>query len=409
MLRNIELEHANDILMSKIKVKETEQLDILDSLGRILGSDVYAEINVPGFNRSPLDGYAVKAVDTEGASVENPVRLEVIGLAAAGDPFSGRALEKKAVRIMTGAVIPDGYDTIIKKEDTDDGLESVELYASSKAYENFVDIGEDVKEGEKIIEKGTKINPGAIGMCAALGIRELSVFKKPRIGVMSTGTELKDITEELEQGKIYNSNLYSITASLLKNNCEPVNLGIAGDTIEEIAAQIENNIDNCDMIISTGGASVGDYDLIHKVYEEIGAETLFWRLKMKPGTPALAAYYKDKVLIGLSGNPGAALITFETIAKPLLKKMSGVNNFKRKTLRGVMMDDFLKTSSQRRFMRVKVKLEGERIEVFLSGKQNPGVLRSMISCNGLVDISPNTPPLRKGDKVDVALLDEFEV
>ena len=231
MLKNIELEHAIDILMSKIKIKETEQIDILDSLGRTLSSDVFAGINVPGFNRSPLDGYAVRATDTEGASKETPVTLEVIGLAAAGDPFSGEIQTKKAIRIMTGAMIPEGYDTIIKKEDTDDGLDSVQLYASSKAYENFVNIGEDVKCGEQILVRGTKINPGAIGMCAALGITKLGVFKKPRVGVVSTGTELTDINQPLQEGKIYNSNLYSITASLLKNNCEPVNLGIAGDTI----------------------------------------------------------------------------------------------------------------------------------------------------------------------------------
>lgn len=409
MLRNIELEHANDILMSKIEIKETEKVSILDSLGRILGCDLVASINVPGFNRSPLDGYAVKAKDTEGASKDNPVTLEVIGLAAAGETFKGEAKSGKAIRIMTGAVIPNGYDTIIKKEDTDDGVDSVEIYASSKAYENFVNIGEDVTKGEKIISKGTKINPGTIGMCAALGIREVEVFKKPVIGVVSTGSELKDITEDLEEGKIYNSNLYSITASLIQNNCIPINLGIAGDTIDEIAKQFEKNIDKCDMIISTGGASVGDYDLIQKVYEKIGAETLFWRLKLKPGTPALAAHYRDKLLIGLSGNPGAALITFEILTKPIIRKMSGLKNFMKKSITGVMMDDFSKTSSQRRFMRVNIQIDREKIEVYLSGKQNPGVLKSMITCNGLVDIAPNSPPLKIGDKVDVMLLDEFEV
>ncbi len=409
MLKNIELEYAVEILLSKIKTKDTEKVGILDSIGRILASDVYANINVPGFNRSPLDGYAVIAEDTEGASWEEPIKLEVIGESAAGRVFKAKFKEKTAVRIMTGAMIPEGYNTIIKKEDTDDGTEWVNIYVGSRAYDNFAKSGEDVKIGEKIISKGSRINPGLIGMCAALGIDKLEVFKKPKIGVVSTGTELRDITEALEDGKIYNSNLYSITASLIENNCIPVNLGIAGDTIEEISKVLKDNIEECDLIISTGGASVGDYDLINKVYEHLGAETLFWRLKMKPGTPALAADYDGKLLIGLSGNPGAALITFETIVRPIIRKMIGANTIDRKKAIGIMMDDFNRTSGQRRFTRVKAEINGERIEVSLSGKQNPGVLKSMISCNALIDIAPNSDPLKKGDRVEIMLLDEYEV
>ena len=266
MIRNIELEEAVDLLLSKVKITEIEEVSLLDSLGRTLASDVHAGINVPNFNRSPLDGYAVKAKDIEGAGKDTPVNLEVIGEAAAGNTFKSDSRDKTAVRIMTGGMIPLGYDTIIKKEDTDDGLDFVDIYQTSKPFQNYVKIGEDVKIDEEIIKKGSKINSGAIGMCAALGIEKLEVFKKPRIGVVSTGTELKDIGEELEEGQIYNSNLYSITSSLIENNCIPVNLGIAGDTIECIKGRIEENIDRCDMIISTGGASVGDYDLINKVF-----------------------------------------------------------------------------------------------------------------------------------------------
>ncbi len=404
MIRNIELEKAIEILLSKAKVTGMEEVDLIDSLGRTLANDVHAGINVPSFNRSPLDGYAVKAIDIESASKDNPVKLEVIGESAAGNTFKSESKDKTAVRIMTGGMIPKGYDTIIKKEDTDDGIESVNIYQTSKPYQNYVKIGEDVKKGEEIIKKGIKINSGAIGMCAALGIEKLEVFKKPKIGVVSTGTELTDIKEELEEGKIYNSNLYSITSSLIENNCIPVNLGIAGDTIDCIKKRIEGNIDECDMIISTGGASVGDYDLINEVYEELGAETLFWRVKMKPGTPALAADYNGKLLIGLSGNPGAALITFETIVRPIIKKMIGKNNFTRRKVIGTMKDEFNRTSSQRRFTRVKVDIDGEDIDISLSGKQNPGVLKSMISCNGLIDILPNSEPLKVGDRVEVILL-----
>lgn len=409
MLKNIELEYAKEILLSKTIVKDTERVDILDSLGRVLANDLKATMSVPGFNRSPLDGYAVKAEEVESASKEKPVKLEVIGQAPAGDPFKGYIYRNTAVRIMTGAVIPDGYNTIIKKEDTDDGVQNVEIYQGSKAYENFVKIGEDVKEGEKIVSKGNKINPGIIGMCASLGITQVEVFKKPRIGIVSTGTELKDISENLEEGKIYNSNLYSLMALVIENNCIPVNLGMVDDTVENISQKIKDNIDRCDLIISTGGASVGDYDLIHKVYEHIGAETLFWRLKMKPGTPALAAEFSGKLLIGLSGNPGAALITFETMIIPLIKKMSGFNTFERKKVTGIMMDDFNKTSNQRRFMRVKVEIKDDIIGVYLSGKQNPGVLRSMITCNGLVDIPANSPMLKKGQSVDLILIEGSEI
>ncbi|AFS78673.1 molybdopterin biosynthesis protein MoeA [Gottschalkia acidurici 9a] len=406
MIKGIELELAKEILLSKVKTTEVESINIMESLNRVLAEDIYATINVPEFNRSPLDGYAVKSNDVKNASKENPIKLKVIGTAPAGRVFKGEAKENTTIKIMTGAMIPHGYDTIIRKEDTDEGIEFVNIYVSSKAYENFVDIGEDVKKGEKLILKGTTINPGCVGMFAALGMREVNVYKKPKIGVLSTGTELRDITQSLDEGKIYNSNIYSISASIIQHGGIPISLGIVEDDLEKISEIFREKVNECDFIISTGGASVGDYDLIQNAYDKIGAETIFSRVKMKPGTPALASEYKEKILIGLSGNPGAALITFEVMVRPLIKKICGSRNWERNKVVGVMMDDFKKTSSQRRFMRVKVVKKEERVEIYLSGKQNPGVLRSMIDCNGLVDIPSNSSPLEKGQKVDVILLDE---
>lgn len=407
MIRNIDLEEAVKILLSKTKVKDTEETNLLDSLERTLAADVCARINIPNFNSSPLDGYAVKAVDIKNALNDKPVKLKVIGKASAGNTFNDKDKinSKTAVRIMTGAMIPEGYDTIVKKEDTDDGLGFVNIYQTSKSYQNFIEIGRDVKKGEKVISKGIKITSSVVGMCAALGIEKLKVFKKPKIGIMSVGSELKDITEELEDGKIYNSNLYSIISYLLENNCIPVNLGIVEDDIEFISERIKNNINKCDMVISTGGASAGDYDLTNEVYENLGAKTLYWGVQTKPGKPSLAADYNGKLLIGLSGNPNSALITLETIVTPIIKKMIGINSFERKKVIGVMKDELKRTNNQRRFIRVRIEINKEDIEVYLSDKLKSGVLKSMIYNNGLIDIGPNVKSLKIDDKVEVILLD----
>ncbi|KNF08758.1 molybdenum cofactor synthesis domain [Gottschalkia purinilytica] len=406
MLKNISLEEAKFILLSKIKTTDIERVNLTSSLGRILARDIFAMNNVPNFSRSPLDGYAVIAEDIKFADKNNPTILKVIGEVPAGYVFKGKAEKNTAVKIMTGAPIPDGYNAIIKKEDTDEGVEYVNIYRTSLPYQNVVPVGEDIQKGKKIMEKGTKIHPGCIGILASLGMENVEVYRKPKIGILSTGTELVELGDELKEGQIYNSNLYSIGAIITECGGEPVYLGTVRDDIDTISKSIQSGIQSCDIILSTGGASVGDYDLIGKVYENIGANTLFWRVKMKPGTPVLAAEKEDKILIGLSGNPGAALISFENIVKPLIKKLQGLIDWEPTKIKGIMMDDFNKFSNQRRFLRVRVERLENTYGIYLSGKQNPGVLTSLLTCNALVDVPVNTPFLSKGQEVEAILLKE---
>ncbi|MEG0371736.1 MAG: molybdopterin molybdotransferase MoeA [Clostridium sp.] len=403
MINNILLEDAEKLLLSKVEPVDIEMVNILNLLGRTLGQDIYANNNIPPFDRSPLDGYAIKSQETICASYDKPAKFKVIGTVAAGDVFTGEVISGCAVKIMTGAPLPNGFDVVVRKEDTDNGQEYVEVYTPLKPYSNFACKGEDVKIGEKLLSKGDRVNCSIIGMLAALGLYESPVYKMPRVAILSTGTELQELGRTLTPGKIYNSNLYSIAASVSEIGGQPIFLDTAKDDLDEIITKIQLGLKEADIVVTTGGASVGDYDLIGQAFEKIGAKLLFWRVSMKPGTPVLAAQKDGKLLIGLSGNPAAALISFELLVRPLILKMAGSLNLKRPTIKGTLIDDFNKTSTQRRFLRVSVQRKNNIYEISLSGKQNPGVLKSMLYCNGLVDI-PSNCALKKGQEIDVILL-----
>ncbi|MEG0480336.1 MAG: molybdopterin molybdotransferase MoeA [Clostridium sp.] len=403
MIRNIKLEDATTLLLSKVKPLPLEDINILQLQNRILGKDIVSSFNIPPFNRSPLDGYALISSNIQGSSKEAPAKLHVIAEVAAGEVFHGEVINGQAVKIMTGAPIPEGADTVIRKEDTDEGIEFVNIYTPLKPYSNYAFSGEDVKSGETILTKGQKLDYSSIGMLASLGHLSAMVYEKPKVSILSTGSELTDLGNPLLPGKIYNSNLYSIGALVESLGCTPLLLPSVNDEVNLIAEKMEESLKHSNILITTGGASVGDYDLIAEALRSISANILFHRIAMKPGTPVIAAEKDGKLIIGLSGNPAAALISFELVARPILLRMAGIPILERPTIKGILVDDFNKTSSQRRFLRVIATKGKTSYEIKLAGKQNPGVLKSMISCNGLIDIPPKTS-LESGQEVEVIML-----
>ncbi|MCT4507618.1 MAG: molybdopterin molybdotransferase MoeA [Tepidibacter sp.] len=402
MKEMINLEEANQILGEKSNYLEQEYVNLKDAHKRILSKDIISTINQPPFDRSPLDGYALKSEDTKCASKENGIALEIIEEVCAGSYPTKDLKNNTATRIMTGAPIPKGADCVIRQEDTYEKDGKVYIHKELNKFQNYCFEGEDLKKGEVVIKKNTEINFGEVGVIASLGIKEVPVYKKPKIAILSTGDELLHIGEKLTPGKIYNSNIYTISARLKELNTEPVILGISGDDIEKTAKNILDTIDEVDLIITTGGVSVGKKDIIKDVMKKINADILFWKVDLKPGTPVLCSCLKDKLIISLSGNPAAATITFELLVRPLLNKMVNKKDSKLKRVIAVFDDTYLKKSNRRRFLRGELKYsQNGPIVKLTSSKQSSGVLSSIIKCNCLIEVAEGSDGIKKGDKVEI--------
>lgn len=401
-MENIELELALQLIGDTVnKISSTEKINIEESRGRIIGEDIYAPINQPPFNRSPLDGYALRSEDTVGASKKNPIKLCVVDEIFAGGNINTEIEKNEAIRIMTGAEIPEGADCVIRQENTNYSMEEVEIYDELKKYENYCFAGEDVKKGSKLISKGEKLTYIHIGLLATMGITQVLVKRKPRIGIISTGDEIVNSGKPLSKGKIYDSNRITISMRLMDFGCEIVSSKIIEDEVCQVSKQINNLIDKVDVIITTGGVSVGKKDIMHEVINKINADRLFWRVRMKPGTPAIYSIYKKTPILSLSGNPFAAIATFEIMGKELIYKLSGNEDLKQIRIKSVMEDNFLKESKGRRIVRGIYKNN----KVYLpQGGHSPGMMASMLGCNCLIDVKPGTKQLLKGDEVDIILI-----
>lgn len=398
-MKNIELEHALEMLLQHIDpITEIEDVHLLEAHGRIIGEDIIAPLSQPPFNRSPLDGYAVVGEDTEDATKEQPKKLRVVAEVLAGD-YSQRILRSgEAIRIMTGAPMPEGSNAVIRQEDTDEGEETVAIYKGVKPYSNFCYVGEDYKIGDALLYKGQILSAYHIGLLASAGMEKVKVIRKPRIGLLSTGDELKDPGEKLTPGKIYNSNLYTLGVRLKELGCEPLILGTTGDDVNTTIKLIKKYMDEVDMFLTTGGVSVGKKDIMHPVVEGLRAKRLFWRLKLKPGTPALASAYHGKVILSLSGNPSAACITFELLFRDLLAALMSSRELENQVIKATLTGDFIKKSPNRRFLRAHY----HKGQVHLITKKHAsGVLGSMIGCNCLVDIPAGSEGISNGETVKI--------
>ncbi|MEW6661510.1 MAG: gephyrin-like molybdotransferase Glp [Bacillota bacterium] len=409
MFFNIPLEQAQELLLSCVRPPVVEEVALLEALGRVLARDVYSVEDIPPFDRSPLDGYAVRAKDTEEASATVPARLKVIAELPAGLVWPVPLSQGTAIKIMTGAPIPPGANAIIKIEDVQPLDNEILIRTPLKPDSNIVKAGEDVKAGELVLKRGSFLNAGAIGMLAAVNRETLPVFEKPKIAVICTGEELVELGAVRGPGKIRNSNLYAISAAVIEAGGQPILMGTVPDRLEEISRAMEQGLEQADLIVTTGGASVGEYDLVGEAYSKINSEILFRRVAVKPGTPTLAAKRSSQLLVGLSGNPAAALIGFEFLVRPLIKVMSGWSSCFRPRVEAVMAEDFNKAGGPRRFLRAMVKKQEGSYRVFLAGKQSPGILKSILHCNALVDVPEGSGPLKAGEKVEAIILAESEV
>lgn len=406
MKKFIALEEALEILNKNTKALKSEVVSIKDSLKRVLYGDVKSKINNPPFNKSVFDGYAFKSEDSKGTSKENPIELKIVDEILAGMWPDREIKSGEVIRIMTGAPIPVGADCVLKQEETERHGDLVKIFKEMKANENISFMGEDIKSGETLIKKGKRLDYADLGIMASSGISEVTVYKKPKVSIISTGDEVCDINSTLKPGKIYDSNLYSLSGRIEELGYHVLSMEHVGDNILKIGEAIEKAFEKSDIVFTTGGASVGEKDLMQKVSERIGFEKLFWKIKIKPGSAVVCSKKEEKILISLSGNPNAALTTFELLGKPVLKKLEGEEeNINIKREKGILMDSFNKKSPQRRFLRGNVIYDEKGAKVYITQiKSGNGILSSLLNANCLIEIEKRNEGLNRGEVVNIIKL-----
>jgi len=401
----ISVEKALTTILRHFRPLGLESVRLLDAPGRVIGENVAAPRNIPSAANSAMDGYAVRHADVRQANKNNPVALKIIEQIPAGKIARKKIRRGEAARIMTGAVIPKGADTVIRQEDTKKDGQTVFIYAAGRKVDNIRFAGEDVRKGEAVIKKGAILRPAHIGMLAALGRSSVSVYRKPRVAILSTGDELVDIQTNPGPGQIVNSNSYSLAAQVLECGAVPLMLGIARDKKSELEKKFRQAL-RADVIISSGGVSVGDFDFVKTVMGEIGNTMHFWQVAMRPGKPLAFGAIKGVALFGLPGNPVSAMVSFEQFVRPSLLKMLGHQKIFRQTIQAVCEDDFTKKAGFRHFIRAVIRRENGRYVAAVTGDQGSGILKSMVAANGLIVMGEDQTRIKKGDWVTVQLLND---
>jgi len=413
----ISVEEALTRILGQVHVLESEERPLLDALGQVLAEDVVAGYDIPPLDNTAMDGYAVRAVDTEGASRERPVRLKVLGELAAGHLYEGEVAPGTAVRIMTGAPLPAGADAVVPFEETDEpqGREfgsfakpvaSVAVHQAVGTGENVRYAGEDIRKGATVLTRGAALRPAHIGALANLGRATARVIRRPVVAILSTGDELVPLGEPLPPGKIHDSNNYSISALVRQSGGIPKPLGIARDSVEELTAKIRDGLD-ADMLLTSAGVSRGDYDVVKDVLAREG-EIDFWTVRMRPGKPLAFGTFPsgDRRVphIGFPGNPVSSMISFELFARPAIFKMMGRSGWERPTLRAVVEERIVNRDGRRIFARAVVREREGRYYASLTGPQGSGILTSMVVANALAIVPEDIAAVEAGEEVTVMML-----
>lgn len=410
----ISVEEAREYILKHFKPLEAESVPILVALDRALAEDIVSGLSLPPFANSAMDGYAVRAEDIAGASADHPVALTVVADLAAGHMPSLAVEPGSAVRIMTGAVLPAGADTVVRFEETSEAVgmkatgkdrDRVDILNSVAAGSNVRAAGEDIKEGEVVLKVGTVLRAPEIGLLAAVGRDRVSVHRRPRVAVLATGDELVAIDEPITPGRIRNSNEYSNAAAVLKAGGLPILLGIARDNVADLTDKIHKGLEaKADLFITSAGVSVGDYDIVKDVLNREG-QMHFWQVAMKPGKPLAFGVIGGVPILGLPGNPVSAIVSFEVFARPAILTMLGKHRFERPRVEAVLLEDAHNTAGRRNYIRVTVVRENGGYVARTTGEQGSGILTSITRANGLLAIPEDKVHIKRGERVHVYMLD----
>lgn len=415
----ISVEDARERILEQFARLEAIDVPVLDAVGQVLAEDVVAGFNIPPLPNTAMDGYAVRAEDTVGATYETPLQLESIGYLPAGEVFEGTVGPGQAVRIMTGAPMPDGSDAVVPFEETDEygsdeaydpSRTSVRIDVEAKPGANIRVAGEDVREGETVLPEGTVIGPAQVGVLASLGRDRVLAYRRPVVAVLSTGDELLRPGEPLAPGKIYDSNAFSLAAQVRSFGGIPIVLDVARDTVEALTARIKEGLAEADMLVTSAGVSRGDFDVVKTVLANEG-QVGFWTVRMKPGKPLAFGTFRgegDRAIphLGLPGNPVSAMLTFELFGRAAIFKMLGKEHaWPRPMIRAVTKDRIRNTDGRRFYARVYLDEEDGATVVRLTGPQGSGVLTSMALASAFAICPEDRDSIEPGEECDVILAD----
>ncbi|MBI5022361.1 MAG: molybdopterin molybdotransferase MoeA [Ignavibacteriales bacterium] len=383
----------------------TEVVNIEDSLGLFLAKDLSAISDLPRFTSSAVDSYGVKIADLINANDENPAALKLVGEIKAGDSSKIKIHRGECLRILTGAPIPSGIDAVVMKEFTKKEGITIFFYTSPKLGDNFRYKGEEFRKGKMILPKYTQISPSVVGLLTSLGIKKIRVFKKPRVAVLVTGNELVEIGKKLKFGQIYDSNFYTLSSSLRQMDIDAINLGIAKDNKAELLKKIRLGLKKSDLLLVSGGISVGEYDYVQGIFDKLKIKKIFWRIAIKPGKPTYFGVKGKKLIFGLPGNPVASLLIFNQIVKPAIRKMMGENKHQPIILCAKLDEELKKRSGRLELVR-GLLTANSRNEIVVTPTKGQGshMLSGMADANCLIHFPVEALILKKGSNVKVELM-----
>ncbi len=412
----LSVEDAFERIMAYFHPLEAEEKPLLQALGQVLAEDVQSPIRIPPMDNSAMDGYAVRHEAITGAGDGSPRRLRVTGQVAAGQVPQGRVSGDCAYRIMTGAPVPEGADTIVPFEDTDEvervqkglGLEEIQIMRELPPGAHVRPAGEDVAQGALVLKKGTVLRPAEIGVLGSLGRARVKVVRRPVVAILATGDELLEVGAPPEPAKIYDSNTYSMAASVLRCGGVPNVLGIARDNLEDMHRKLSEGTSS-DLLITSAGVSKGDYDIVKDVLMERG-EINFWSIRMRPAKPLAFGVIRGPEgrgipHLGLPGNPVSTMVAFEEFARPAILRMLGKTRLARPSLEAVLEGPVHNYDGRRVFARVEVTKRGDTYYANPTGPQGSNILTSMSRANGLAICPEEVPMMDSGERVRVHMLD----
>jgi molybdopterin molybdotransferase len=400
---------ASEHILAEIQQLDVESVPLRRALGRVCAEDIAATVTMPPWSNSSMDGYAVRSADITPVMSGEPVKLRVVATIEAGKFASRRLKRGEAMRIMTGAPVPEGADSVIRKEHTDGGSAKVEIRDATDVWKNIRPAGEDYHAGDLLAKRGAPVRPALIGVLASSGVSMIKTFRRPRVAIISSGNELVDIDdfdEVVAQRRIVSTNSYTLDALTRVAGGLPVDLGIAADTKASLKRKLESARD-CDLILTSAGVSVGDLDYTRDVFAALGGEQRFWRVKMRPGAPLAFGMLDDVPWLGVSGNPVSAMVSFELFVRPVLRKMQGHSALFRRTVTVTVEEDVKIGANLTHFLRAVVARDGDGTLVArLTGLQSSGALTSMVKANALLIVPGDSPKIAKGSQLKALMLDQ---
>jgi molybdopterin molybdotransferase len=403
MKQAVRVAEAQDIVLGCVAPIGVETVPLLSALHRVIAEEVTAPRHIPLHDNSAMDGYAVRHCDVEGASGERPAVLEVIEILPAGKTPQCRVNAGQAIKIMTGAPMPAGADTVVQVEHTNSSDTKVEIYRAPRAGSNLRRRGEDIRLGECVLQRDAYLRPAELGVLASVGKARVLVYQRPRVAILATGDEIADLGDPDPSDKIINSNSYTLAGQITEAGGIPLLLGVAPDDRAEISRRIASGL-RTDVLITSGGVSVGDFDYVRECLDQAGFAVRFWTVSLRPGSPITFGMVGQVPVFSLPGNPVASMVTFELFVRPALLKMNGYTDLFRPRLQAVLQDEIQKRRGVRTFLRGILGQQDGQSVVTTTGPQGSGILRSMNLANCLIDIPEEVEQLRPGDTVQVISL-----